>query len=54
MAQWLIEEALVERLELEDTLARLRAEEAAEEKAAVDGSKERLQRVLERQGQAAG
>lgn len=46
--QWLLEEALFCRAELEEAFARLRAEEEAERKAAVDGSKERLQHVLKK------
>lgn len=54
MAQWLIEQALLERLELEDALARHREAAEAEQAAAIEGSlKRREQAELALQRQAA-
>lgn len=52
MAQFLIEEALLTRVELEDALAQRRADEEAAAAAAVDGSRKRLEQQLKASARA--
>jgi len=54
VAQFLIEEALLERIELEDLLEKIDVADRADQVAAVDSSRDRLNRILEQQQQAAG